>query len=87
VCEIDLFIAILQEGAPESSRRTGEGEEAGVSYVVFDCMALLIGGGKGYISTTTTDRGLMMTGPKPRFPGTAGEETELRLVDREVEYD
>lgn len=29
----------------------------------------------------------MMTGPKPRFPGTAGEETELRLVDLEVEYD
>jgi hypothetical protein len=78
---IDLFIAILQEGAPESSRRTEEGKEAGVSYVVVDCVTLLIGGGKGYISTTTADRGSMMTGPKPRFPGTAGEETELRLVD------
>jgi len=36
---IDLFIAILQEGAPESSRRKEEGEEAGVSYVV-DCIYL-----------------------------------------------
>lgn len=52
---IDLFIAILQEGAPESSRRTEEGKEAGVSYVVVDCIYLLVCGGKGYISTTTTD--------------------------------
>ena len=38
-CVIDLFIAILQEDAPESSRRTEEGEEAGVSYGV-DCIYL-----------------------------------------------